>query len=229
MVRLYSISGREHFCGGNLLNREWIVTAGHCIRSMKENPLEDLLIRLGDYDDFEFEETEELRAVSKIKLHKKFDYGTFDRDIALVKLAQPVDEFTDFIRPICLLNSSFAGEIVRPGAKGLVVGWGRVEEDGHYARYMKEVKLPMRARKVCDESTSFLFSKFMFCAGHPNERGDSCDGDSGGPFAVLHNNRWYLVGLVSWGVGCAREGQYGFYTKVPRFYSWIHVQMKKHS
>ena len=85
-----------------------------------ENTLEDLLMRLGDYDYFEVEDTEELRRVSKIKLHNKFDYDTFDKDIALVKLARPVDEFTDFIRPICLLNYSFAGEIVRPGAKGRI-------------------------------------------------------------------------------------------------------------
>ncbi|XP_072027600.1 low-density lipoprotein receptor-related protein 2-like [Amphiura filiformis] len=233
MARLWSRSKRSNFCGGNLINRQWIVTAGHCIRELDiptgDRIEDDLLIRLGDYDTMTHENSEELIGVSKIKLHHKFDFDNFDRDIALVKLSRPVEEFTDYIRPICLANATYGRELTRPGVKGLVVGWGRVAEGGHYARYMKEVSLPIRGRKTCASATKYLFSKFMFCAGNPKVEGDACEGDSGGPFAVLDRGRWNLVGLVSWGEGCAREGKYGYYTKVPKFVSWIQNQIRKHS
>ena len=77
----------------------------------------------------------------------------------------------------------------------------------------------------------------MFCAGYSDGRAvaDACQGDSGGPLVrKLHpvdengsvassewRERWYQVGIVSWGVGCSTQGQYGYYTHVPRFREWI--------
>jgi secreted trypsin-like serine protease len=61
----------------------------------------------------------------------------------------------------------------------------------------------------------------MFCAGYDREIIDTCAGDSGGPFVMKQNNKWYLVGIVSWGKGCARRGKYGFYTHVGKYYDWI--------
>lgn len=59
---------------------------------------------------------------------------------------------------------------------------------------------------------------------------DSCSTDSGGP---LHqrledsngDGTYYTqIGLVSWGLGCALEGEYGFYTKISKFIPWIEDQ-----
>ena len=46
-------------------------------------------------------------------------------------------------------------------------------------------------------------------------------GDSGGPMVSKVNDTWYLPGVVSWGIGCAREGSPGVYAKVTAFEDWI--------
>lgn len=57
----------------------------------------------------------------------------------------------------------------------------------------------------------------MICAGYANGKHDACIGDSGGPL-VLENE---LVGIVSWGIGCAQVGRYGVYTYVPSIIKWL--------
>ncbi|XP_009991843.1 PREDICTED: venom prothrombin activator vestarin-D2-like [Chaetura pelagica] len=48
----------------------------------------------------------------------------------------------------------------------------------------------------------------------------ACKGDSGGPFTMSYNT-WFLLGIVSWGEGCAEEGKYSIFTRVSNYIPWI--------
>lgn len=88
-------------------------------------------------------------------------------------------------------------------------------------RFLMKVRLPIVSMEACKQSTEKIITDNMFCAGYSEESQDACKGDSGGPFAVLYQGTWYLLGIVSWGEGCAEVGKYGAYTRVSNYLSWI--------
>ena len=105
-----------------------------------------------------------------------------------------------------------------------VAGWGVTREGGtELAPTLQEVNLPLVNTETCRAVLGPGVTDNMLCAGGV-EGQDACQGDSGGPLMGLQptQQRLFLAGVVSWGVGCAREGLYGVYTKVSRYTTWIH-------
>ncbi|KAB1272837.1 Prothrombin [Camelus dromedarius] len=194
---------------------------------------------------------EKISMLEKIYIHPRYNWrDNLDRDIALLKLRKPIT-FNDYIHPVCLPDKETANQVglLHAGYKGRVTGWGNLREMWTTSigevqpGVLQVVNLPIVERPVCKASTRIRITDNMFCY-KPDEgkRGDACEGDSGGPFVMKDNtdttldltvgnpmflpqspfnNRWYQMGIVSWGEGCDRDGKYGFYTHVFRLKKWI--------
>ncbi|NXM23370.1 FA10 factor, partial [Ploceus nigricollis] len=109
----------EEFCGGTILNENFILTAAHCINQSKE-----IKVVVGEVDREKEEQSESMHTVDKIFVHSKFIVDTYDNDIALLKLKEPI-RFSEYVIAACLPKADFANEVLMNQKSGRVSGFGR--------------------------------------------------------------------------------------------------------
>lgn len=154
-------------------------------------------------------------------MHPNYVPASTDNDIALLRLRQPI-VYGTYAVPVCLPHKTMAERELWRVRLHTVSGWGRRAENGPTSRFLRRLSVPRIHTEDCLRASNVSLTSNMFCAGYIEGKEDSCKGDSGGPLVTPFGNTIFLLGIVSWGKGCARPGEYGIYTRVSNYLEWIH-------
>jgi secreted trypsin-like serine protease len=209
-VALYIGGGQA--CGGALVGDSWVLTAGHCVNpSSATGGITKVVINRHKLSSSEGE----TRTVDRAIRHQ--GYANLDNDLALLHLSTP-----STAPKAKLLSSSQVTTAVAADDSVTVVGWGNTREGGAQSDVLREVAVPVIANTQCKSMPRYeRVTDNMICAGLVAGSKDSCQGDSGGPLFQKIEDQWVEVGLVSWGIGCARPNAPGVYTRLGNYLGWM--------
>ena len=203
-------------CGGTLIAPSVVLTAAHCVDENAGDPAK-LRVVVGSPTI----NSAPTVLVTAVYVHPLFRADTMHYDAALLILEHPVTG----VRTIEMADSSPLA-----GATVSAAGWGETTE--HAATlpdHLRSVVLKVATKRACGHGNGKIpggyFTPSMMCAGNPGR--DTCSGDSGGPLVGTSHGHTVLVGITSFGTGCARAGHPGVYTRVPSIRGWALGQIAR--
>ncbi|CAD7077945.1 unnamed protein product [Hermetia illucens] len=220
-------------CSGTLISRSFVLTAAHCVTGEIQRKSGFLAyIRLGEHDLSQVEcnrgicseiKTKVDRAIGKVIVHENYSSRTYQNDIALVQLSDPLYDFSSNIAPMCLRwVHKPSATILRPDHEYTVVGWGRTLNQKQ-SPVSNKLNVKLYDHNECVRQygrKNVTITKGQICGGGVFKQ-DACDGDSGGPLISFIDGCPVLDGVISFGRGCGLENWPGVYTNVMAYRRWI--------
>lgn len=218
------------WCSGFLIDRKHVISAAHCFDDSRD--YSNFRTRIGRVNQNEAEEY----PIIRIKVAEGYRKRQFYDDIAILTLSREVT--TPNFNPICLPDE----EVRRKNLEDIgttVAGWGADRPGGDLKTYLKHLsRIPVVSNQQCNRVfRQTLRSQFQrqfprginrgfLCAGFKEGGKDACGGDSGGPLMHQERNRWFVVGVVSFGYSCGRPGIPGGYTRISNYIDWIRANTR---
>ncbi|QYN18005.1 serine protease [Amycolatopsis sp. DSM 110486] len=199
------------FCGGVIVSSSTVATSAHCAEAVATK---DIRVVVGREDKRTNEGS--TLAVTKAWVHPDFEKAEEGHDIAVLTVRGRL--------PGRAATVARDTDVYTPGTKATVLGWGRVADGGERSDYLRGAVVPMVSDSTCKQAYDSYDPASMVCAGYQQGGIDACKGDSGGPLVIGDT----LVGIVSFGDGCAKPGKPGVYTRVTTFAGAIARQTRGH-
>jgi len=204
----------SQYCGGALLRPNVVLTAAHC----RVAPGDVAIIGRHNLRMLQGQAI----TIVGVDVHEKYDRGTYQNDIAILRLARSAGPQYEPIQA-AKTNDDLTGRAVT------AIGWGRTAAGGPTSLDLLETTLPVIAQQECATKYGAQYSigPGMICAAAPGR--DACQGDSGGPLFLKAEGQAapVQVGITSFGIGCAEPGYPGVYTRVGSYAEWIASHLPK--
>lgn len=204
-----SLRRTSHFCGASIYTTRTAITAAHCTSGASPSAIQ------ARYNSRTHGSGGTLVQAQTIINHPSYSSSTINNDVAVVIFSSAMTLGQTQARAVSLPAQ---GSDPASGASAITAGWGTTSESGSLAATLRQVTVPIVARSTCQSQygTSSITTN-MVCAGLTAGGVDACQGDSGGPLTV----GGVLVGIVSWGNGCARPNYAGVYARAGNYVTWI--------
>jgi secreted trypsin-like serine protease len=196
-----SASSSGRYCGAVLVKPDKILTAAHCMDEATST-----YYAVQGRADLGDDTAGRVSAISKVWIHPGYNTKNNRYDVAVLTLAKP---FTGV--PVLPLETR--ARVDAAGAVPTVYGWGDTQDTGP-DETLQKAAVPDLGDKTCLAIKSYVTNGYAaatnVCAGYLQGGRDACQGDSGGPLVL--NGR--LLGVVSWGQGCAQPDAPGVYAQI---------------
>ncbi|WP_326569418.1 serine protease [Amycolatopsis rhabdoformis] len=210
-VYLADQSGNQ-FCGAVIVSSTAVATAAHCAAALPSN---NVRVVAGRQDKRTSDGV--VLTVAREWVAPGFSDPTKGDDIAVLTVRGQLP-----YRPARVASTSDRAAY-DTGTQATVLGWGRVADGGDRSDYLRSAVVPLVSDTTCKTAYDTYDPASMVCAGYPDGGIDACQGDSGGPLVVGDT----LIGVVSFGDGCAKAGKPGVYTRVSAFADDIAAQSQE--
>ncbi|EDV91671.1 GH24502 [Drosophila grimshawi] len=208
--------GTGHICGGSLIGNNKVLTAAHCLYNTSKKryrKANEFVVVMGTLNRYERTKNTIVSDVSSIAYMNTFGTDSMRDDVGVMFLRTglPPNSTHPTVAPI-----EMATQVTPVGATCQVSGWGRTEENT-LSNVLLSANVSLIRWRTCRSIYGSGLLDGMICAGRLRGGTDSCQGDSGGP--LVYADR--VIGVVSWGYGCAEPGLPGVYADVQYYHQWI--------
>jgi len=231
--------GKEQFCGGAILSKDFILTSSHIFGKGWVYP-EDWSVISGDHWRSKDDPNSKRHFVKKIIHHKDFaeNFGAHAEkieiyyskyDIAILQLNDSIEIHHENKGSICLPDSKHP---IPMWATCYITGWGVTKYKGNAPQQLRKSLIKLMPHTQCNSKEVYngTIDESTLCAGFVEPGIGTCNGDSGGSLACYEKGRWYSTGVVSGGYRCG-QAKYApsIFANVTYLKDWIVSTIINHS